>query len=380
MKKSLLLAGVALLASVSVSAQSCRLKSVTSSDDLIHLTYSYDDNGRFSRVHRDALDDITYYDTLYYNAKDQIDSDLTYQYFNDDDAYRLVSKCCYGYDDNGNVVWRDNYNLLGGTELQQSAHIVYTYDDANHMIKQAQYWAFDLNNPFTVIEYTYNEGGQLTVASERYADFATPTLLKEGCRVEYDYDQKGQMVRSYNYSIENGEASLTTSNEYDYDELGNVVEHRVVLGSSVTAKNVYRYDVSVPASEVLYPVSHEYNIGLTFGLNSKLVEEDVYADDNNDDVVQAVYVYTNTYSYETCGTSGIQQVTTPAVWVDANAKVLRLVNGGSCDVRVYGQGGTLVLSLRAKGSADLSTLPAGIYFAKVKDASGVAYYQKFLIR
>lgn len=369
-----------MLASVSVSAQSCRLKSVTSSDDYIHLAYSYDANGRFSRIHRDELGGTTYYDTLYYNAKDQIDSDLTYQYFNDDDAYRLVSKCCYGYDDNGNVVWRDNYNSLGGTELQQSAHIVYTYDDANHMLKQAQYWAFDLNNPFAVIEYTYNEDGQLTVASERYADFATPTLLKEECRVEYEYDQKGQMVRSCNYSIENGEASLTTSNEYDYDELGNVVEHRVVLGSSVTAKNVYRYDASVPASEVLYPVSHEYNIGLTFGLNSKLVEEDVYADDDNDDVVQAVYAYTNTYSYETCGTSGIQQATTPAVWVDANDKVLHLVNGGSCDVRVYGQGGTLVLSLRAKGSADLSTLPAGIYFAKVKDASGVAYYQKFLIR
>lgn len=146
MKKLLLLFSVALLSTATASAQSSRLKSITSSDDYIHFEYTYDDKGRFSKVYREDFGGTTYNDTLCYNAKSQIESDITYQYFEDDDKFKLVSKCCYGYDDNGNVAWRDNYNSFGGSELSQSAHITYDYDADNHMIKQSQYWSFDLDN------------------------------------------------------------------------------------------------------------------------------------------------------------------------------------------------------------------------------------------
>lgn len=380
MKKLLLLFSVALLSTATASAQSSRLKSITSSDDYIHFEYTYDDKGRFSKVYREDFGGTTYNDTLCYNAKSQIEFDITYQYFEDDDKFKLVSKCCYGYDDNGNVAWRDNYNSFGGSELSQSAHITYDYDADNHMIKQSQYWSFDLDNPFAIIEYTYNEAGQHVSTSEKYADFYNPSSFEKSGKTEYTYNDLGQLVNVKYYSIYQGETTLNNTEEYDYDELGNVKEHRSVAANHVTAKNVYRYDADVPASEVLYPVSNEYNIGLTFELNNKLTEEDVYADANNDGGDDVVYAYTNTYSYEPCGTADVSWVKGHAPFVDVNGKVLNLGGDSNCSVWVYGQGGKLVLSLNAHGTADLSALPAGIYIAKVKEFNGEASYHKFLIK
>lgn len=155
MKKTLLLLGAAALFSSAASAQSTRLASIYSNDEYEFTLFGYDDQGRFNRVERHDYNGSIYYDSLVFNDKSQIEVDYAFQNRDNDEGYKLMAKCTYGYDKNGNVEWRDNYNSFGSDELSQSAHIVYTYDAKNRMTRQAQYWANDYENPFAIITYTY---------------------------------------------------------------------------------------------------------------------------------------------------------------------------------------------------------------------------------
>ena len=190
MKKTLLLLGAAALFSSAASAQSTRLASIYSNDEYEFTLFGYDDQGRFNRVERHDYNGSIYYDSLVFNDKSQIEVDYAFQNRDNDEGYKLMAKCTYGYDKNGNVEWRDNYNSFGSDGLSQSAHIVYTYDAKNRMTRQAQYWANDYENPFAIITYTYNELGQHITTVESYSDFFDPSVFTEANKNVYEYNAK----------------------------------------------------------------------------------------------------------------------------------------------------------------------------------------------
>lgn len=380
MKKTLLLLGAAALFSSAASAQSTRLASIYSNDEYEFTLFGYDDQGRFNRVERHDYNGSIYYDSLVFNDKSQIEVDYAFQNRDNDEGYKLMAKCTYGYDKNGNVEWRDNYNSFGSDELSQSAHIVYTYDAKNRMTRQAQYWANDYENPFAIITYTYNELGQHITTVESYSDFFDPSVFTEANKNVYEYNAKGQITNIKRYSVNEGQYELANTEEFDYDDLGNVTEDRIVVSSRIVAKNVYRYNTSVDASDIYYPASHEYNIGRTFGVNSQLEEEDIYADADDDDVDEAIYAYTLIYHYEANDPNKVEQVTSTKAYVDANAKEIHFGGDVTCVVSIYGQDGKLVLNTSARGKADLSTLPAGMYIARVQGVGTVPSFHKFVIK
>lgn len=379
MKKNLLVWGMATLLSASASAQSYRLCTIASDDDVEMEKFSYDDKGRFNRLHHEDLQ-IIYYDTLVYNDKNQIETDYAYQDRYADGNYVLKSKCCYGYDEAGNVAWRDNYNTYGSGELTQSARITYEYSANQHLLCERQYWADDLQNPFAIIDYVYNDAWQLTSTCVRYADFFDPSAFEESSKTDYTYDEKGNLVKISYYNVDGGQYAFSNAEEYDYDELGNVVEYRNRSDHAVNTKNVYHYDTTVDGAQVLYPASHERNIGLTFGLNNMLTTQDVYVNADDDESDEPVYAYTRHFTYEPCGTSKVASLASRMDYVDARAKVIHLDGDTPCAVSVYGKDGKLALSLDACGTADLSTLPAGVYIARVKHLGGAASHHKFIIR
>ena len=208
MKKTLLLLGAAALFSSAASAQSTRLASIYSNDGYEFTLFGYDDQGRFNRVERHDYNGSIYYDSLVFNDKSQIEVDYAFQNRDNDEGYKLMAKCTYGYDKNGNVEWRDNYNSFGSDELSQSAHIVYTYDAKNRMTRHAQYCANDYENPFAIITYTYNELGQHITTVESYSDFFDPSVFTEANKNVYEYNAKGQITNIKRYSVNEGRLSL----------------------------------------------------------------------------------------------------------------------------------------------------------------------------
>ena len=63
------------------------------------------------------------------------------------------------------------------------------------------------------------------------------------------------------------------------------------------------------------------------------------------------------------------------------------MKGSSADVKemcirdsIYGQDGKLVLNTSARGKADLSTLPAGMYIARVQGVGTAPSFHKFVIK
>lgn len=375
MKKFLLLCAAAFL-STAASAQTYRLDSIYSSLGNDETIFGYDTDGRFNRVERHDYTGLVYYDSLLYNSNGQIETDYCYQGREDGEGFMLVSKCCYGYDDNGNMIWRDNYNSGGSETLTQSAHLVYTYDDQNHLEKCSEYWADDLENPFAIMAYTYNEAGQLESVAEKYADFFNPSDIEETFRTVYEYDGLGQLVSAKGYNVNYGDLSLANEKQYDYDDQGNVTEDRIESNGNVVSKNQYQYDLTVDAADIYYPVSNEYNIGRTFGLKNKLLSTDVYV--NNGDGL--TYGYTLTYVFGHPGTSDIKQVAGPLAFVDAGAKTLRVVGGANSVVSVYNQGGQLVLNVSGRDRVDLSSLPSGLYVAHVRSVGAPAASYKFILK
>lgn len=380
MNKALLLLGVAALLSTSAAtAQSYRVKTIASDDYFESDEFLYDTQGRFIRVYHEDLSPNCYYDTIVYDNKSQIEVDYAYQDRNFDGTFTLMSKCCYGYDDQGNVVWRDNYNSFGSDELSQSAHITYEYDAQGHLIQQKQYWAGD-DNAFAVIDYEYNDAGLLIRHTESYSDFFDPGAFEEASKTELLYDANGNLIQEKSYNMNEGQYEVNNIMEYDYDERGCLVEDRLFAGGHVDSKNVYHYDTTVEGKDVLYPASHEYNIGITRGLNAKLTAQDVYVNADDDDSDEAVYAYTKNFTYEPCTANSVASLAANMDCVDARAKLIRLGSDGVCSVNVYGQDGKLALSLNARGMADLSTLPAGIYIASVKRAGAAPSCHKFVIK
>lgn len=377
MTKSLLLSCLALVATTSL-AQSQRLVSIVPDDEHEYDVFSYDEQNRYQRHDHEDVYGYLYYDTLTYNALGQIEEDATYQDLDYSGNYVLVTKCKYGYDEQGNLAWRDNYNSFGSAELTQSAHIYWTYDEQGRKLSENQCWADDPENPFMVIEYAYNEAGQLVKATESMVDFWDPSAFEEVGMTEYTYDEKGRLASdAYSY-INWGEKELSSTEYYTYDDDNNLIESKLQYPSgSIDNRHEFDYDTTVPASEVIYPQSNEFKVAYNFGLASKRLAERVFKTNQDNGELELAYI--NNYAYGEA-VVGLQAIggASQAIYFDAEAKVLNV--GGDCMVRVFGINGQVAWSGSVRGAADLKSLAPGVYVAGVKAAGQQAGYAKFVVR
>jgi len=376
MKKSLLISCLALAAS-SIFAQSEILRSIVPDDEHEYDIFTYDENNRYIRHDHDDVYGYIYFDSLTYNALGQIEEDATYQDLDYSGNYILVTKCLYGYDEQGNLAWRDNYNSFGSAELTQSAHIFWTYDEQGRKLSENQCWADDPENPFMTIVYTYNEAGQLISATESMVDFWDPSVFEEVGVTEYTYDEQGRLASdAYSY-INWGSKELASTEYYTYDELGNIVESVLKYPSgSIDNRHEFDYDTTVSAKDVIYPLSNEFKVGYNFGLVSKRLEERVYKTDQDNGNLELAYV--SSYNYATAAVGIRSIIAGNSVFFNADTKVLNV--GGDCMVRVFNMNGHVALSTTARGTANLSSLAPGVYIASVKAAGHEASYTKFVVR
>lgn len=385
MKKSLLLlCGTCFVAAA--SAQTQKLVSIIADDEMESETFTYDDENRLvSYLHlEDFGDGINYLETYTYNELGQIVEDATQQDMgesNNPADWRLVTKCTYTYNAQGLLATRDNFNSFGGA-LEQSAHIWYDYDAQGRLIKESQAWAYKPDSPFMIVEYNYDEQGRLLSTIESSEDWYNPGSFEESGMLENTYNEQGLLASSKYYYLGFGDPWLAENNVYTYDEAGNIIQGETLTASGdLKSRSVYTYDTSVPASDLILPETHEFELHHSFGINNMRTSEEVWMGNDWED--EPVLAYTLVYGYEQTTTVGLRHVAeTAGMTFDADSKTLTVLSGrGAASVRVMNQSGqTIMIANTQQGRADLSSLAAGIYVVSVKCPGMAAQHQKLVIR
>ena len=216
--------------------------------------YYYDSNGNTVRV--DITDNAsgTYYKT-YKRTTSSYDTMGRVTSIISGGPNENLSTVLYTYDARGNILStttngstiRNSYNnrgelisvedALGNTES-------YSYDDNGYMITKT-----DRNG--TLFTYTYNALGAVisetaeksgrTTQQKTYAYTSTGLIKTEsggGITISRSYDDIGRLISETEY-----DGTDTFRNEYEYNNLNNRTDHRVLVNGEVKQWESYTYDI-----------------------------------------------------------------------------------------------------------------------------------------
>jgi len=368
-------------AALASSAQSLRLKSIISSDELESNTFEYNEDGKVaSRFHvEDWYDGFVFKDVFTYNELGQLVEDNTWQELADFTDLKNVCRLKYTYDEQGRLKTRDNYNVFNMTtfEFEHSACIVYDYDDMGRKLRDTYYWANDLKTPFMYLDYTYDADDRLARVEETQYDMYYQDYLTLGATT-YEYNSKGQLTKETYVSLDGVQEYPVSCEVYSY--IGNdVVRHESQTGDGIAnSRFEFDYDMTVPVSDVLYPESHEYKIESSHNFAHKRLRDKVWIADM-DDVLQ--YSHDMNYTYEENTANAIQNVNAD----NATKFVYNVENGkihlnGETMVRVMDMSGKTVLSTTSNSDIDLSSLPTGSYVVSTRTMGKAANFTKILVK
>lgn len=390
MKRALLLTSFGLFLLTSASAQEMqiqRLSAIDSDDGMESEIFIYNDDNTPQGYYHYIENDVSssYYVEYAYDDQRRIIEDKTLQDIygtGDINDMKTVCKCTYTYNEQGLLATRDNFNSAGSV-LRQSAHIVYSYDDAGRLVTEEQFWANRPSSAFAIFKYYYDDKGLLIERKETTEDaFAQGSYIDSGKTI-YTYDEEGTLLSTkYYYLSSDNVPKLSETEHLIYDEAGNIAKSERVTGSGVIkSRAIYSYDNSVEASQVVLPKSIEYELPHAKGIMTKRTQEEVWMIDNNTDKLALAYILE--YYYEDVAASGLSQMIErqAMTYFDSESKCLHTTGRGNADVRVIGRNGaTLYLTTTVNGRADLSSLAPGIYIVSIKHAGQNATYQKFVVR
>ena len=394
MKKTLLLFS---LLPVLANAQTVdeKLVGIQSSDDLEFYQFEYTDFFKIqTQSYKDIYNGMLCMDFHTYNEKNQLVSILTRQDLDhsyDPDNLTDACRVDYQYDEQGNLVIRDNFNRDFSTgELTQSARIVYTYDEDGGCTTEEQFWMFDLEKPFLRLVKTYDEQGRLQKVEELQQDWYDKDTYYFSGRQTFTYDEEGRLVHS-EYGSATGEIDETTG-EYltelingenlNYNAAGDVESHEVLTKSgSVSTREVYTYDENVNAENVAYPVTPEFPVAQQqHSLHKVLSEEHWVTDMNSGDLV---YTHTMNFSYEPTESAVKALKYDSLLGVNYNPATSELVFNGNVEgaaVRLVSISGQTLLTDCVKGNISTADFTPGAYIVILTKAGQSPVSYKFLVK
>lgn len=198
------------------------------------IIYEYDGYGRVASEIELGENDAPVAKNTYEYNKDGLKTAMLSYTANGPEEYTFAYRVDYEYDAKGNLVREQRTE----NELV-TAITVYTYNDDGVLIKEEQYegeefmlcayeYELDANaNVAKCIRHDYLEGVD---TEDRYTYDSNGKLIADVCcdadgkvqnRIEYDYDSNGNEVKRSVYDS-NGGMQSSTSNEYSYDDYGNI--------------------------------------------------------------------------------------------------------------------------------------------------------------
>ncbi len=365
--KKFLLCACAFAAVLSANAQYERLRGIEASDGLENEVFYYNEDGSLDYRYREELwvDGFIYQERLVYNEKNQVVRDETWQDLEYIGEYVFVNYCEYGYDDQGRMAYRDNYNSWDNITMNWCARIVFEYDEQGHLAKEVTYWPNDLNDPFMEMVYEYDAEGKLSRATERQQDYFSGGWVDLGY-LTYKYDAKGRMISNDYFYYENGEERHNSTEKITYtgDDITRV---QSLDGNGIIHEQYdFFYDNDVAGEYIFMPSTPEWKIDASTSQAHKRTTESIYLMNNNTD--QLTYSHDLTFTYEPNDAAGLTKLINSDfdLRYSAAGKAVSFGNRATTDVRVTDMSGATVLHTNSTGHVDLSTLPQGNYIVSAK--------------
>ncbi len=335
-----------------------KLDEFRTDDNYQICTYTYDSRSRLLTTSDSINGEYQVIDSIFYNEQSRLSRLSGWQRING--AFKNVYYIDYGYDEDGNLSSRTNYNKFGD-EWSLGGIYNYYYND-NHQITRSTLMLG--GTLFQRIEYLYTDG---RLARELWYDYNGAGLSLD-MTVHYAYNPDGRLLSRCDSMLDGSSWTLYTLRTYEYDADGNCLQTEVTdAAGRVAERSVFTYDLSRPLSEVLMPWTPEQERPKSFGNANPYVIEAYYQLDA-DQHLQYLCDYVYSYSGYHAAVSTAQ---TPRLSLSPNPASGRVaVEGLGADpvhVQVVDPLGRTALESRlsqASNTIDVGRLTPGIYLLR----------------
>lgn len=298
------------------------------------------------------------------------EQDLTYM--NDAENLTPVSKVVYSYYEDGTIATRDNYNRNKKTgNLDQSAHIEYSYDDNGNRVRQEQFWVGD-SKPFFRILSSYDNEGRLMHEEEYQQSSSDPDTYKMTGKLLYSYNDDGMLTQvDYSVITVSGDGfELYKTDTYEYSN-GDMTRHQTISAEgTVSSRNDYTYELLEDAKDAIVPYSPEFSID-NDGMSQHIrIKEENWAQNLNTGMLSRTYDLLYFYQSVESGVAGTRTDRAASMSYDSATRSLGIYGADSgYSLRVCAASGETVMSVdNCRQSVDLSRLAPGVYVVTLHKA------------
>lgn len=370
----------AILAPTAVSAQSesqvsYRLEQAVSEEYGEYFKFAYDgDGGRVAQI--DEYFSMRTRVGFEYNDKGLCTRQTLFQEI----SGAFVPTCYYefAYDDQDRLLTSALYNDLAAgkpnSKFELSVTEYHTYGDNGQVSEIETFWDAERMVPYSVKTFTYNEAGKLAETNEDMFAYGTTNVLFITHEI-YTYNEQGNPLTVCTETSETGSrADLAPTHwmNYVYSADGNLEERyttgRVNNPDAKLNRLVYMVDESVPASQVIYPVTPtEYRESNVYDLfKNQIVAVDEYQTDDDTGVagVEPFFAWEYVYEENSLGVESVEsQFGKTLAGATVDGDVLRLHGVLAVDgARIVDLNGRVVKSFGATGNKiDVADLASGVY-------------------
>lgn len=348
--------------------------------------FRYDGSGHLDSLYLSIEDNQPYksYRLYTYNEKGLCTREDDYQYLADKGDFVHVSYIDYGYDEQGRMISRLNYNSFGTDNFEVGGKLVWTYNE-NGTIKTMETYLSSWTNPgewelFLRDEYIYFTDMRLKEIHTSMVPYGgTEETMFISKMEEFKYDDKKQFIENSwkEYKEDgNGVPVSTGRSTYTYDELGNMIQFDSFIG--LTSQNPvvrykYEYDTTIKSENTNLPYNYEDErlpFVYAFSLSPNVVvKEDWWQQPMETDRLEFIGTYTWTYSNAGSGSGiGNMNVDLNSVNYFVNSDVLYFTNlREGTEVQIYDVKGSVVLQSQYQAAGiSLNNLPEGVYIGRVR--------------